>query len=89
MREIKHWIDGTAVDGTRVGGLTRGTQTGSNQWEISYTYPLSKRTLTYAGYVRIDNDSKAAYQFNINPYVNVSPIGAKPQGVILGVVHFF
>jgi predicted porin len=74
---------------TRVGGLAAGGSTGSDTYEISYTYPLSKRTLTYAGYVRIDNDSKAAYQFNINPYVNVSPIGAKPQGVILGVVHFF
>ena len=36
---------GTAVDGTRIGGLTKGVNTGSTQWEASYTYVLSGRTL--------------------------------------------
>ena len=67
-----------------------------NQWEISYTYPLSKRTLMYAGYVRIGNENNAAYNFNINPYNPVSSTdasyatpGGKPQGFVLGLVHFF
>src|SRR6185436_17414256 len=31
---------GSAVDGTRLGGLTKGVNTGSTQWEASYTYVL-------------------------------------------------
>ena len=40
---------GSAPDGTRVGGLVKGEDTRAIQWEISYTYPLSKRTLLYIG----------------------------------------
>jgi len=79
--------EGGAADGTRVGGLAKGDNTSSQQYEISYTYPLSKRTLTYAGYVKIKNDSNANYTFNINPYTTA--IGGKPQGFVLGAVHFF
>jgi predicted porin len=90
---------GTSVDGTRVGGLTRGSDTASQQWEISYTYPLSKRTQVYAGYVKINNDGKAAYSFNINGYTinttcltdTVCPNGSngKPGGLVLGMIHLF
>ncbi len=59
---------GASDDGSRVGGLTKGSDTGSQQWEISYTYPLSKRTQVYAGYVKMSNDRNAAYTFNINSY---------------------
>jgi len=78
---------GSAATGTRVGAVTKGGDTGVNQWEISYTYPLSKRTLTYVGYVQIDNDKNANYTFNINPYNVVN--GGKPQGFVVGAVHFF
>lgn len=78
---------GGAADGTRIGGLAKGSSTSAHQWELSYAYPLSKRTLLYAGYVKIDNDSNASYGFNINPYPMA--IGAKPEGVVLGAVHFF
>jgi predicted porin len=91
--------EGGSVDGTRVGGLTKGSQTGSDQWEISYTYPLSKRTQVYAGYVKLDNAARAAYSFNINGYtINttclteaVCPNGAngKPGGLVLGMIHLF
>jgi len=91
--------NGTAVEGTRVGGLTRGSQTSSQQWEISYTYPLSKRTQVYAGYVKLQNDSRAAYSFNINGYTissscvteAVCPAGSngKPGGLVLGMIHLF
>jgi predicted porin len=78
---------GDAANGTRVAGLAKGDQTDSQQWEISYTYPLSKRTLTYAGYVKINNSENASYTFNINPYTTA--IGGKPGGFVLGAVHFF
>jgi predicted porin len=33
---------------TRVGQLAKGGGTGATQWSLSYTYALSKRTLSYA-----------------------------------------
>jgi predicted porin len=93
---------GGAATGTRVGGLTKGSDTGSKQWEVSYTYPLSKRTSVYAGYVKLDNDRNAAYSFNINGYsINTSCNGTgsaadqacggngKPGGLVLGMIHLF
>ena len=78
---------GGAADGTRVAGLARGSDTGSDQWEVSYTYPFSKRTQVYAGYVKIDNDSRASYTFNINAYPLT--VGGKPGGLVLGMIHLF
>ncbi len=78
---------GSAADGSRVAGLAKGDQTDSQQYEISYTYPLSKRTLTYAGYVKINNSEQASYTFNINPYSIA--VGGKPAGWVFGAVHFF
>jgi predicted porin len=78
---------GNAPDGTGVGLLTKGPDTGCNQWEITYTYPFSLRTLVYAGYVRISNQANASYTFNINEYT-IAP-GAKPTGLAFGLVHFF
>ena len=85
---------GSADDGTRIGGLTKGVKSGSTQWEASYTYLLSGRTLAYAGYVKIKNESNAAYTFNHNPYpilCNPYPNGAcgKPGGFLVGMAHFF
>jgi predicted porin len=85
---------GTAVDGTRIGGLAKGEATGSTQWELSYTYVLSGRTLAYAGYVRIQNESNASYTFNSSQYpvfCDTYPNGGcgKPAGFVLGMAHFF
>lgn len=85
---------GSAVDGTQVGGLVKGNSTASDEWVISYTYPLSKRTLTYIGYVTIVNDDGARYTFNINPVMQSAATGGltgqgKPQGLVGGIVHFF
>jgi predicted porin len=87
---------GSAPDGTRVGGLVKGEDTRAIQWELSYTYPLSKRTLLYTGYVKIANKDNARYNFNINPYNPTSSsdpayatAGGKPGGFVLGMVHFF
>ena len=78
---------GAAVDGTTIGGLTKGADSSCDQWEVSYSYPLSLRTLLYTGYVRIDNRANAGYGFNINDYSTVR--GGKPTGYVLGMVHFF
>ena len=93
---------GDAATGTRVGGLTKGSDTGSKQWEISYSYPLSKRTTAYVGYVKLDNERNAAYSFNINGYTintNCTGIGnaadlacgnnGKPDGLVFGFIHLF
>lgn len=72
-----------------VGGVARGNNTSANEWEVSYTYPLSKRTLTYVGYHYIDNDKNAAYNFNINAISGTAASGFKPSGFVVGVVHFF
>ena len=78
---------GGAANGTTVGQLTKGGGTGASQWEISYTYALSKRTLAYTGIVQTLNDTNAAYNFNINPYTVVRDANA--SGLVVGVVHFF
>src|SRR5438552_10490898 len=78
---------GSAVDGTSIGGLTKGPDSASDQWEIPYSYPLSLRTLLYAGYVRLNNRANAGYGFNINDYS--TSVGAKPTGYVAGMVHFF
>ena len=90
---------GGAADGETVGGLVKGPETASKQWEISYSYSLSPRTLLYTGYVKLNNDCNAKYSFNINNYViNTShsvssPDGTacngEPSGLVFGMVHFF
>jgi predicted porin len=84
--------DVTAVGCTstlgRVGGLAKGDNTGSQAYSLSYTYPMSKRTLLYTGYTKISNKANASYNFNINSVDNLS-VGSKPGGFLLGAVHFF
>jgi predicted porin len=74
--------------GSRVAGLASGDETSAQEWEISYSYPLSKRTISYVGYHRIDNDANAAYNFNINPYAPAAN-GMKLNGFVVGLVHLF
>jgi hypothetical protein len=78
---------GSAVDGTAIGGLTKGADSASEQWELSYSYSLSLRTLLYAGFVKLNNHANARYSFNINDYSTVP--GAKPTGIVFGMAHFF
>ena len=85
---------GSAPNGSNVGGLVKGESTGATQWELSYTYLLSARTLLYGGYVKINNQSNASYTFDANPYpvfCNTYPNGGcgRPGGFVLGAVHFF
>jgi predicted porin len=58
---------------TRFAMSVMGRYTAASQWELSYTYPFSKRRQVYAGYVKLDNDRRAAYVFSNNAYtVNTS-----------------
>jgi predicted porin len=79
--------DGSGPTGSRVGQVGAGSETGASQWEISYTYALSKRTLSYAGFVQTRNDQFASYNFNINPYAVAA--GNNASGFVVGLVHFF
>ena len=79
--------EGGAATGERVGGLAKGPDTGSSQYEISYTYPMSKRTSVYGGYVKIDNERNASYTFATNA-LSIAH-GGKPEGFLLGVCHNF
>ena len=72
---------------TRVGQLAKGGGTGATQWSLSYTYALSKRTLSYVGMTQTRNDTNANYNFNINPYTVIN--GANASGFVMGLVHFF
>ena len=78
---------------SRVAGLAKGDNTGATQWEVSYSYDLSQRTRVYAGYVKINNDSNASYNFNINAYPGSAatgwPAGMKPGGFVMGMYHNF
>ncbi|MEO8753112.1 MAG: porin [Casimicrobiaceae bacterium] len=88
-------VTGSAPDYARVGGMVKGPDSRATQYEVSYTYPFSKRTLTYVGYNRINNRNNAAYNFNINPYnptaadSSYNTPGGKPGGLVFGLVHFF
>jgi hypothetical protein len=48
---------------------------------------LSKRTLSYVGFVQTANDTNAAYNFNINPYTVAKDANA--TALVVGLVHFF
>ena len=91
-------ITPNAVTGSnisRVAGLAKGDNTGAKHWEVSYSYDLSKRTRIYTGYVKINNDANASYNFNINSYPgsassNVGgPVGMHLGGFVMGMYHNF
>jgi predicted porin len=86
---------GSAADGTTVGYVVHGANTSTQQWEISYSYSLSPRTMLYAGYVKLANKAYNPTTFNINSYtIKTCEFGTacqsgQPTGVLFGMVHFF
>jgi predicted porin len=84
-----HANDGKAAGDVRVGGLASGAQSSADQAVLSYTYPLSPRTLTYVGYVRLDNEARAGYNFATNPYTSGASVGLRLNGFVAGAAHFF
>ena len=86
------YADDGSGGGSRVNGLASGDDTSAYHLTLSYNYPLSKRTAVYFGYSRIDNDSNASYNFNINPYragAVANPIGTNYNGFVGGMIHLF
>ncbi len=86
---------GSAADGTQVGYVVHGADTSTQQWELSYSYSLSPRTMLYAGYVKLANKAYNPTTFNINSYsIKTCEWGTacqsgQPTGVLFGMVHFF
>ncbi len=86
---------GSAPDGTTVGYVVHGANTSTQQWEISYSYSLSPRTMLYTGFVKLANKAYNPTTFNINPYAiqtceyNSDCNAGQPTGVVFGMVHFF
>jgi len=86
-----------------VGGIRLGPDSGAQSWSVSYTYPLSKRTLLYTGYVMIDNKANGGYNFAVGSVSGLcggnqrnaagSNLGcgdaARPQGAVAGMVVFW
>ena len=85
---------GSADDGTRIGGLTKGANTARRSGRrATPTCCRGERSPTPA-IVKIRNESNAAYTFNHNPYpilCDTYPNGGcgKPGGFVFGMAHFF
>ena len=86
---------GGAANGETVGYVVKGSDTGTQQWEATYSYNLSPRTLLYAGYVKLQNDKYNPTTFNINSYAIRTCVygsdcsASRPGGFVLGFAHFF
>jgi len=87
---------GGAADGETVGYVVHGSNTATRQWEITYSYSMSPRTMLYTGYVKLLNDQYNPTTFNINSYaISTCKFGdsscsqGRPGGFVLGLVHFF
>jgi predicted porin len=63
------------------------SNTGASIYELSYSYLLSKRTVLYTGYVKINNQANATYQIGTNG-LSTDP-GASTSGFIVGMRHTF
>ncbi|HEX6945090.1 MAG TPA: porin [Casimicrobiaceae bacterium] len=81
--------EGRGPTDARVGGLTGGEDSGAWQYELSFSYPLSSRTILYTGFVGLSNERNASYIFAVNPYTEDSPTGLRLRGFVLGAVHLF
>lgn len=87
----------------RVGAATLGPDTGAQQFEITYTYALSKRTLLWGGFTMINNERNAAYNYGFNPVPGLCTGNARNAqgdnvgcgdssnlpGIALGIAHMF
>jgi predicted porin len=73
--------------------------TKSKQWTVGYDYSLSKRTMIKTYYSAIRNDSRANYDYYINPVASSTTTaglsssglaaGADPRGFGVGIRHVF
>ena len=60
----------------------------ANQWSLSGTYDLSKRTQAYAFYTRLDNKNAAKINFDSNGITGIAA-GSNPTAFGVGLSHKF
>ncbi|RLJ67745.1 porin [Sulfurisoma sediminicola] len=89
---------GTLSTAAMNAGLADVSQTGATYWMLGYQYAFSKRTNVSATYARMDNDSRANYDFWTNGQMNVANTapttlantrGSDPTTVQIGIKHSF
>ena len=78
---------GSLADGTSVGTIVKGSNTGAKQYTLGYEYNLSNRTQVYGYWSKIRNESSAIYRAAFNGFPSAA--GSAPSGFALGVVHNF
>ncbi len=78
-----------------VGDLRAGDDTGAQQYTLAFSYPLSKRTTVYTGYMYLANDDRANYTYfrDGNRSVGFGPssvtLGTDQQSLVVGMAHLF
>ncbi|MEI7455849.1 MAG: porin [Nitrosomonadales bacterium] len=74
-------------------GVNALANTGATQVSVGYDYSLSKRTMVYATYTQLSNETAGAYGLSTNgtgaSTANVVGTGAKPSALSLGLKHTF
>jgi predicted porin len=78
---------GGAPDGTRIGALRKGADTGATHYTAGYDYTFSKRSSVFAYYTHLSNQRHGEVDFAINGLGAVP--GATLKGVALGLRHAF
>lgn len=73
--------------GSKVGFISAGPDTGADQWTLGYDYAFSKRTGVYVYASRIENEARAVYDFGLNAVG--AGVGEKPHVLAVGVRHNF
>lgn len=78
---------GSAPDGTTVGAVRRGADTGATHITAGYDHSLSPRSTVYAYYSHLNNERHGVVNFAINS-LGAQP-GATLKGLVLGLRHHF
>ena len=78
---------GSAAEGTRVGAIRKGADSGATHYTAGYDYTFSTRTSVFAYYTHLANQRAGVVDFAING-VTPSP-GATLKGMALGIRHAF
>jgi predicted porin len=78
---------GGAPDGTRIGYIVKGADTGATHYTAGYDYSFSRRTSVFAYYTHLANQRNGVVDFAINS-LTPSP-GATLKGMAVGMRHAF
>jgi predicted porin len=86
---LGHAGDGTgsAADGTTIGFVRKGADTGATHYTAGYDYSFSQRSAVFAYYSHLSNQRNGVVDFAINS-LGAEP-GATLKGVVLGLRHNF